>query len=155
MGNNFGVALAQVTDGLSNSMFFGELRAGLNSLDIRGTWAIGYAGASLCCHAKNYNPTPNATFMIPRPTAATAATSCRGATPSPRCSPTAGSSACPAAASRDIATRGGQSRSMHPGGVNVGMGDGSVRFIKNTIANQVWFELLVSNDGWILSSDQY
>jgi prepilin-type processing-associated H-X9-DG protein len=50
---------------------------------------------------------------------------------------------------------GGQARSLHPGGVNVGMGDGSVRFIKNSIANLVWFELLVSNDGSIVSADQY
>ena len=33
---------------------------------------------------------------------------------------------------------GGQSRSMHPGGVNVGFGDGSVRFIKNSISNAIW-----------------
>ena len=39
---------------------------------------------------------------------------------------------------------GGQTRSLHPGGVNVGFGDGSVRFIKNTIANYTWYELLVS-----------
>ena len=29
---------------------------------------------------------------------------------------------------------GGQSRSLHPGGVNVCLGDGSVRFIKNSIS---------------------
>jgi prepilin-type processing-associated H-X9-DG protein len=44
---------------------------------------------------------------------------------------------------------------MHPGGVNIALGDGSVRFIKDTIANRVWFTPLVSNDGWIISADQY
>jgi prepilin-type processing-associated H-X9-DG protein len=50
---------------------------------------------------------------------------------------------------------GGQSRSMHPGGVNVGFGDGSVRFIKNSISNAVWIIVLAKADGGILSSDQY
>jgi prepilin-type processing-associated H-X9-DG protein len=50
---------------------------------------------------------------------------------------------------------GGQARSLHPGGVNVGLGDGSVRFIKNSIANMIWFSLVVSNDTWIVSADQY
>ena len=50
---------------------------------------------------------------------------------------------------------GGQARSLHPGGVNVGIGDGSVRFIKNSVANQVWFALMVSNDAMVLSSDQF
>ena len=35
------------------------------------------------------------------------------------------------------------------------MGDGSVRFIKNSIANLVWFHLLVSDDGAVVSADQY
>ena len=50
---------------------------------------------------------------------------------------------------------GGQSRSMHPGGVNVGFGDGSVRFIKNSISNAVWIAILAKTDGVVLSSDQY
>ena len=50
---------------------------------------------------------------------------------------------------------GGQARSLHPGGVNIGLGDGSVRFIKNSIANKTWFSLMVSNDTWIISADQY
>jgi prepilin-type processing-associated H-X9-DG protein len=50
---------------------------------------------------------------------------------------------------------GGQSRSTHPGGVNVAFCDGSVRFIKNSIAWNVWYALLVKRDGMVLSSDQY
>jgi len=30
------------------------------------------------------------------------------------------------------------SRSMHPGGVNVAMGDGSTRFVANDVAENVW-----------------
>jgi hypothetical protein len=35
------------------------------------------------------------------------------------------------------------------------MGDGSVRFVKNSIANLTWYQLLVSIDGSIISADQY
>jgi prepilin-type processing-associated H-X9-DG protein len=44
---------------------------------------------------------------------------------------------------------------MHPGGVNVGFGDGSVRFIKNSVANRIWYNLLVSIDGSIISGDAF
>lgn len=50
---------------------------------------------------------------------------------------------------------GGQARSLHPGGVNAGFGDGSVRFIKNSIANRIWYALLTSNEGTVISADQY
>ena len=46
-------------------------------------------------------------------------------------------------------------RSRHPGGVNVTMGDGSVRFIKDTIAVKIWLALATRQGGEILSSDQY
>ena len=44
---------------------------------------------------------------------------------------------------------------MHPGGVNVGFGDGSVHFVKDTVAWKVWYALLCRHDGMVLSSDQY
>jgi prepilin-type N-terminal cleavage/methylation domain-containing protein/prepilin-type processing-associated H-X9-DG protein len=46
-------------------------------------------------------------------------------------------------------------RSMHPGGVNVLMGDGHVQFIKDSIAPTVWLYLGTRNGGEVLSSDQY
>ena len=45
--------------------------------------------------------------------------------------------------------------SNHSGGVNVGMSDGSVKFIKNTISYQAWWGLGTRNGGEVLSSDSY
>jgi prepilin-type N-terminal cleavage/methylation domain-containing protein/prepilin-type processing-associated H-X9-DG protein len=45
--------------------------------------------------------------------------------------------------------------SNHPGGVNVLMADGSVRFVKNSINQQPWFALGTRAGGEIISSDSY
>jgi len=45
--------------------------------------------------------------------------------------------------------------SNHPGGVNVGMCDGSVRFIKNSVAMTTWWALGTKDSGDVLSSDSY
>jgi prepilin-type N-terminal cleavage/methylation domain-containing protein/prepilin-type processing-associated H-X9-DG protein len=45
--------------------------------------------------------------------------------------------------------------SMHPGGVNVLMADGSVRFIKDSINLQTWWALGTKGGGEVLSSDSY
>jgi prepilin-type N-terminal cleavage/methylation domain-containing protein/prepilin-type processing-associated H-X9-DG protein len=45
--------------------------------------------------------------------------------------------------------------SNHPGGVNVGFADGSVKFIKNNINVQTWWGLGTRNGGEIISSDAY
>ena len=47
------------------------------------------------------------------------------------------------------------SRSRHPGGVNAGFGDGSVRFIKNSINPVVWIGLNTIQGGEVISSDSY
>jgi len=47
------------------------------------------------------------------------------------------------------------SRSRHPGGVNVAMCDGSVKFIKNTIAINIWRALSTSQGSEVISSDAY
>ena len=45
--------------------------------------------------------------------------------------------------------------SNHSGGVNVCMGDGSARFIKNSIAVNIWWALGTRADGETISADQY
>lgn len=47
------------------------------------------------------------------------------------------------------------SRSYHPGGVNVLLGDGSVRFIKDAIAGTTWRALGTVTGGETISSDEY
>jgi prepilin-type processing-associated H-X9-DG protein len=47
------------------------------------------------------------------------------------------------------------SSSNHPGGVNVLMTDGSVKFIKNSISWQTWWALGTRNVGEVISSDSY
>jgi prepilin-type N-terminal cleavage/methylation domain-containing protein/prepilin-type processing-associated H-X9-DG protein len=45
--------------------------------------------------------------------------------------------------------------SNHSGGVNVLLGDGSVKFIKSSIANTVWWALGTKANGEVISSDSY
>ncbi len=47
------------------------------------------------------------------------------------------------------------SRSYHPGGVNVLLMDGSARFIKSSIAQNVWRGLGTRGGGEVLGADQY
>jgi prepilin-type N-terminal cleavage/methylation domain-containing protein/prepilin-type processing-associated H-X9-DG protein len=47
------------------------------------------------------------------------------------------------------------SRSYHPGGVNALMGDGSVKFFKNSIAVMTWRALSTTTGSEVVSSDSY
>jgi prepilin-type N-terminal cleavage/methylation domain-containing protein len=153
MGGNYGVKLQEITDGLSNTVFVAELRAGLATSDGRGVWAMGFGGSSLCCEARSYNPGPNSTYMV-----------------SPKCNdggdeiqtcftiatqfPNRDKLGMPCNCSKSNNV-GGQARSLHPGGVHIGLGDGSVRFVKNSVANRIWYNLFVSIDGSIITADSY
>ena len=45
--------------------------------------------------------------------------------------------------------------SYHPGGVNVGFLDGSVRFVKSSVSLQTWWALGTKAGGEVISSDSY
>ncbi len=156
MGENFGSTIAQVSDGLSNTAVITELRAGLTTADIRGVWAMGLGMASLAGHAKSYNPTPNNLKGF------SPAQGCNDGGDEMQAGPVLGQQVPNAAligmgfnCGGGMYNSGGQSRSMHPGGVNVGFGDGSVRFIKNSIPNAIWIQVLARADGGVLSADSF
>jgi prepilin-type processing-associated H-X9-DG protein len=46
-------------------------------------------------------------------------------------------------------------RSRHPGGLNATMCDGSVKFIKNSIALPIWRALSTTQGNEVVSSDSY
>ncbi|MFO0951644.1 MAG: DUF1559 domain-containing protein [Isosphaeraceae bacterium] len=47
------------------------------------------------------------------------------------------------------------SRSFHPGGVNTLFGDGSVKFVKDTVNPLTWWALGTKNGGEVVSADAY
>jgi prepilin-type processing-associated H-X9-DG protein len=44
-------------------------------------------------------------------------------------------------------------RSYHPGGINVTMTDGSVRFVKDSINPTIWYAIASRQGGEVISSD--
>jgi prepilin-type processing-associated H-X9-DG protein len=48
-----------------------------------------------------------------------------------------------------------RAESSHPGGVNVLLADGSVRFVKNSINQLTWFALGTKANGEVISADSY
>lgn len=63
MGCNDSLTAAGIRDGLSNTILLAEVRIGVNSVDRRGTWAMGTAGASsLFGHGVGRNMGPNVNF---------------------------------------------------------------------------------------------
>ncbi|MDX2037213.1 MAG: DUF1559 domain-containing protein [Isosphaeraceae bacterium] len=145
-GHKMDIKISNVTDGTSNTVFVGEVLQGAE-LDVRGMmWSSVPGGASFMTRFtpnayKDYlNVRSDGDFLNNRPTLF--------CTPEPvlglNCFPNASDSDAFAGA-----------RSRHPGGINVVLGDGSVRFIKNTINHPIWQALNTIASGEVLSADSY
>ena len=118
---------ADVTDGLSNTLMVGEVLQGTGS-DLRGFFWWGDASA-MSTFAPPNTSTPDQIY-------------------------TAGYCSNQPIKKLPCTGTGGAvfySRSRHPGGVNSGLGDGSVRFISNTVNATVWRRLGSPSDGQVIS----
>jgi prepilin-type processing-associated H-X9-DG protein len=133
---NGGTKLNTLEDGTSNTILFDELRIGWNANDIRGTWAMGQCGASISSgNGRIDTPTPNISQS--------------GWDDIQGCqdNPNIGMGCCGCNSWQVTA------KSRHSGGVQVGLCDGSVRFVSNSVSQQTWFKLHSRNDGQTLGND--
>ncbi len=81
-----------------------------------------------------------------------------GATANMALTPNATSPDCASWNINNIGPAGGGffgSRSFHPGGVNTLFGDGSVKFIKNTVNQNTWWAIGTKAGGEVISADAY
>jgi prepilin-type N-terminal cleavage/methylation domain-containing protein len=148
MSANYGARYADVTDGLSNTIAVAELRAGISPLDPRGVWALGFPSSSIVNAGRQaYNPTPNNSL----------GDSGQDGDEIQTCNKfwnaTIGSVDRMGCIVDGSLMTSGMSRSLHPGGVNVCNGDGSVHFLKESINEQTWCFLIGKADGQIVNSD--
>jgi len=128
-----GLSIQNIPDGSSNTILINELRAAMVPTDARGVWAFGLAASSLTVgNAMGDCVTPN--DRLPRSDDMKDAVE-DGANGLGSCS--------------NCNNNQGQARSLHTGGVNAAMADGSVRFIRNDIAQQAWWIIQGSHDGQV------
>jgi prepilin-type N-terminal cleavage/methylation domain-containing protein len=127
MCSNFGANLGQITDGTSNTVALTEsLRAVSNTNDIRGTYFIDEAGSSMVFAQAPSSVTGQYTPNTP---ANDVLYHCNN------------NPALNRPCTQDQTNAGNNSaaaRSMHPGGVNSVLCDGSVRFVSNNINSATW-----------------
>ncbi len=129
--------LADFQDGTSNSCLVGEARQ--NMIGSPGpSWGSGYHTSS---HGRAPRPQDDAAaaqWLPNYPAGTLVNVDFPGTPPNPQKLPFAW-----------------QFSSLHSGGINMVFGDGSVKFIKNSISLNVWPALHTIKAGEVISSDQY
>jgi prepilin-type N-terminal cleavage/methylation domain-containing protein/prepilin-type processing-associated H-X9-DG protein len=139
---------AAITDGTSNTIFLGEASRFKNDPEIyfnywnRVAWVnsvVGLTGTTRTMGFATTAPRLNANLRIPDPPTVTPST------------------AWLVVGSTGDASRAGQFgfRSQHPGGANFLFGDGSVKFLKNSIALPIYRALSTRAGGEVVSADSY
>ena len=135
---NYGSQIGAIPDGSSNTIMLSEIRIGsyLSDQDPRGTWAMGFPGASVTCGLGWDDVLPNNT--------STNSDDCEGCIQDD----IGGMGAWPGCPYQQA-----QARSRHRNGVCVAMCDGSVRFVRNSVANDVWWMMNSRDDGLSFSDN--
>jgi len=133
---NGGTKLNTLDDGTSSTILIDELRIGWNGNDIRGTWAMGQAGASISAgNGRIDTPTPNISYD--------------GWDDIQGCqnNPSIGMGCCGCNSWQVTA------KSRHSNGVMTAFADGSIKFINNSVSQRTWWLLHSRNDGQVPGND--
>jgi len=153
--------IAELTDGLSNTILLLEIRSGVAAGDVRGTWAIGGAGASAVAGHGYIGDAwgPNASRIKSDDTVGCG--SAVAALGSPEAVAAAGMGCFVLPPGRPPNTQA-TARSLHPGGVFCTLADGSVHWISDFIEvstdfrdPSVWDRLNLSQDGGIVDASAF
>ena len=145
------VTFATVSDGLSNTVFMSEILQG-DLPDIRGTIWVSFPGAG--SYVTRFTPNQFNDFYATVSPSTTATADVLYKNVSGLCTPDPALNLPCVTNGTSRRTYAG-SKSRHPGGVNSLFGDGSVRFIKNTINPSTSIALGSINAGEVISADSY
>ena len=143
MSIDFSVGIGGVPDGTSSTFLFHEVRIGVSPKDMRGTWALGFPGASMVVAGRDTNPTPNNNI--------------EDADEIEACTeffyPGIGTKDRMGCRNKTAYGMAAQARSRHTGGVNACFVDGHVAFIKESIGQRTWVLLQSTNDGQVIDGN--
>jgi prepilin-type N-terminal cleavage/methylation domain-containing protein/prepilin-type processing-associated H-X9-DG protein len=149
MGINWGIPLHQLSaeDGTAYTIMFNEIRVGLTANDRRGVWAMGVGGSSITgAMARGDSTNPNDELEY-----SDDIENCNDVRQDLGVGNT-GLGPKQMGCSNDNLPNNwpnwqAQARSRHRGGVNVCFADGGVRFILNTVKEDIWLNLNARDDG--------
>jgi prepilin-type N-terminal cleavage/methylation domain-containing protein/prepilin-type processing-associated H-X9-DG protein len=163
--NRSSVRFSSLTDGLSNTAFFSEKKRGIGTYDVfRDMFMIGSTMSidDTFQQCSALNPSNGMASVID---SWMGAAWCVGDMSCTTYNHVAGPNSCTCASMGGMMMGGPTAMvnmsvqippsSQHPGGVNLLFGDGSVQFIKSSIALGVWRALSTRNGGEVISSSDY
>lgn len=139
-GVNVSFGFEDFSSGLTNVVVVDEIRAGISELDPRGVWALGFPGASatsrhgLATFTEDANGPNNQYVHADDIIGCTAMTTQLGVS-----ALTQARMPCWPAVGQPELNSQATARSMHPGGVQVLMGDGSAHFVSDTVSLDIWY----------------
>jgi prepilin-type N-terminal cleavage/methylation domain-containing protein/prepilin-type processing-associated H-X9-DG protein len=153
--------LADISDGLSNTIALSEVRVRANEQDQRGAWALAWTGSSLLAYDVHHDTSKPGTFS--------ASTASLGQAQPPNnqgpnidmlynCTELADAQMaripCNNFGEAPMNYLSAAPRSQHPGGVHMALLDGSVRFVRNEVDEVAMAYMVSINDGQAVPHDK-